>query len=556
MLSSLKIENIAIIESAEIEFAGGFNVLTGETGAGKSIIIDSINAVLGFRTTRELIRTGADTARVTAFFTDISERSAAVLNELEIPCEADYSLVISRTLSADGRNSCRVNGVPLTASMLRLLSQTLISIHGQQDNQTLLNPETHCAYIDAVAEDEELLSAYSEAYRTLRAIEAQLSALSSDETEKARRADLLSYQINELEAAGITPGERDELTVKKNVFVNAEKISEAVNSAYEALYGSEYGSAVQLLSSAGNTLSSAVKYCPELEQTAAELTAMSYEAQEHADTLRGVLSDIEYSPQELDEIEERLDALYRLSRKYGETEEEMLAFLERARGELSEITHSDELAAKLSSEREKALKEARRLANELTGVRVSVGAQLAKRVESEAAFLDMPALRFEIKREDAALGESGADDIEFLISANVGEPPKPLAKIASGGELSRIMLAVKNVMSDTGGAYTLIFDEVDTGVSGHAARKVGIKLRSAAQAHQVVCVTHLAQIASLADAHFLIEKTVDSGKTRTKVTSLGREGRIRELARIIGGSDVPTQAQLKTAEDMLDAPCE
>ncbi|NLA77181.1 MAG: DNA repair protein RecN [Clostridiales bacterium] len=552
MLSSLKIENIAIIESAEIEFAGGFNVLTGETGAGKSIIIDSINAVLGFRTTRELIRTGADTARVTALFTDISEASLKALADIDIVPDEDKSLVVSRTLSSDGRSNCRVNGVPVTASMLRVLGQTLISIHGQQDNQSLLDARTHCGYIDAMAEDSELLLRYSDAYERLKGIDGEIAALSADEAEKARRADLLVYQINELEAADIHAGERDELAARKNIFVNSERIAEAVNSAYDALYGAEYGGAVQLLAGAGNELSRAVRYCPELEEISKSVASMSYEAQEHANALRQILSGIEYSPRELEEIEERLDVLYRLSRKYGDTEEDMLAFLESAQKELSAINHSDETLAELSAERVKALAVTRELADELTAVRISVGEALAKRVESEASFLDMPALRFEVKREKAPLSENGADDIEFLISANVGEPPKSLAKIASGGELSRIMLAVKNVMSDSGGAVTLIFDEVDAGVSGHAARKVGIKLHSAARERQVICVTHLAQIAALADEHFLIEKAVGDGKTRTRITPLGREGRIRELARIIGGSDIPTSSQMKTAEDMLE----
>ena len=551
MLLSLKIENIAIIENADIEFDAGLNVLTGETGAGKSIIIDSINAVLGERTSRELIRTGAQAAKVSALYSDAGLRVNAKLVEFDIEPQADGSLILQRSISLDGRNVCRINGSPATVSMLKSIGGELINIHGQHDNQALLSPEGHYIFIDAIAENGELFYQYKNAYALLRSLEKELNNITIDEAEKSRRLDLLNYQISELEAAGLRVGEQNELNTRKNLYQNAEKVISRLREAYEALNGSEdlSGAKQQLEFSAG-CLDSAASYYSELEKAAEFIRSMSYDIEDYVELIRGTLDMLDYNPKELELIEERLDTIYRLSRKYGATEEDMLIYLENAVSEREKINLSDERSAELKKEIRAAETNMEQLASALSESRRKAGSLFAKSVKAELDFLDMPGVVFVVDRQQADYTATGADRIEFLISANAGEAPKPIAKIASGGELSRIMLAIKNVLSAKDDVNTLIFDEVDAGVSGRAAQKVAMKLRQVSKGRQVICVTHLAQIAAQADSHLLISKSVHNGKTYTQVDKLNQEGRKNELARIIGGLRV-TQLQLQSAEEML-----
>lgn len=551
MLLSLKIENIAIIENAEIEFDAGLNVLTGETGAGKSIIIDSINAVLGERTSRELVRTGAQAAKVSALYTDAGLHVNAKLIEFDIEPQADGSLLLQRSISLDGRNVCRINGSPATVSMLKSIGSELINIHGQHDNQALLSPEGHYIFIDAVAENSVLFNQYKTAYALLRSLEKELAGINMDEAEKSRRIDLLNYQINELEAADLRAGEQEELNIRKILYQNAEKVINRLREAYEALNGTEdlSGAKQQLEFSAG-CLDSVASYYAQLEKASEAVRSMSYDIEEYIELIRGTLEMLDFNPKELELIEERLDAIYRLSRKYGETEDEMLIFLENAVNERERIKLSDERSAALQNEIKAAKTGMKQLASELSESRRKAGEFFVKSVKTELDFLDMPGVVFTVDRQAAEYSATGADKIEFLISANAGESPKPIAKIASGGELSRIMLAIKNVLSAKDDVNTLIFDEVDAGVSGRAAQKVAMKLRQVSKGRQVICVTHLAQIAAQADNHLLISKSVREGKTYTQVDKLNQEGRKNELARIIGGLRV-TQLQLQSAEEML-----
>lgn len=551
MLLSLKIENIAIIENADIEFDAGLNVLTGETGAGKSIIIDSINAVLGERTSRELIRTGAQAAKVSALYSDAGLRVNAKLVEFDIEPQADGSLLLQRSISLDGRNVCRINGSPATVSMLKSIGGELINIHGQHDNQALLSPEGHYIFIDAIAENGELFYQYKNAYALLRSLEKELNNITIDEAEKSRRLDLLNYQISELEAAGLRVGEQNELNTRKNLYQNAEKVISRLREAYEALNGSEdlSGAKQQLEFSAG-CLDSAASYYSELEKAAEFIRSMSYDIEDYVELIRGTLDMLDYNPKELELIEERLDTIYRLSRKYGATEEDMLIYLENAVSEREKINLSDERSAELKKEIRAAETNMEQLASALSDSRRKAGSLFAKSVKAELDFLDMPGVVFVVDRQQADYTATGADRIEFLISANAGEAPKPIAKIASGGELSRIMLAIKNVLSAKDDVNTLIFDEVDAGVSGRAAQKVAMKLRQVSKGRQVICVTHLAQIAAQADSHLLISKSVHNGKTYTQVDKLNQDGRKNELARIIGGLKV-TELQLQSAEEML-----
>lgn len=549
MLTSLKIENVAIIESAAIEFGCGLNVMTGETGAGKSIVIDSINAVLGERTSRELIRTGADSAKVYAVFEDIGENVKAMLDENGIECD-DGVLIINRVINRDGKNICRVNGFPVTVSMLKSIGRELIDIHGQHDNQALLSPEKHCGFIDSYAENAQLIEDYRRAYSTLCEIRKELHSINTDEQEKARRIDLLTYQIDELEKAGITVGEWDELNERKTLFNNSQRVIDSLNSAYEALKCDNGG--IDSVSQAASELERAGQYMDSVNETAQKIADMRYELEDAAEIIRDSLSELDFDESELDEIEERLDLLYRLSRKYGQTEEDMLAYLEKAKAELESISFSEKKQKLLFEKEQKALAEAEKLAAELTAVRLDFGRQLSEAVCSELEFLDMPNVRFAVSREETELSENGKDSIEFLISANAGEEPKPLAKIASGGELSRIMLAIKNVLADSDNVDTMIFDEIDTGVSGRAAQKIAMKLREVSTGRQVVCVTHLAQIAAQGDVHLYISKSVRDGKTYTNIKPLLSDDRIEEIARIMGGIEV-TDLQRQSAGEMLVA---
>ncbi len=547
MLTSLKIENVAIIESAAIEFGCGLNVLTGETGAGKSIVIDSINAILGERTSRDIIRTGAQSAKVYAVFEDINAKVREFLDENGIDCE-DGVLIINRTLSREGKNICRLNGAPVTVSMLREIGGELIDIHGQHDNQSLLSPEKHCGFVDSFAGNADIIADYREKYGRLCEIRSKLKKLTTDESSKSQRIDFLTYQIDELEKAEISIGERDELKARKSLIDNSQKVIESLNVAYEALKAD--GAGIDMIADAESEISNASSYMETLGEASEKITDIRYELEDIAETVRDAMSEVDFDPSELEDIAERLDLLYRLSKKYGDTEEEMLEYLEKAKSELDNIAFSEERVKELQVQEKSALAETEAAAERLTESRKAAGESLSDAICSELEFLDMPNVRFVVKCGDIGLGENGKDEIEFLISANVGEEPKPLAKIASGGELSRIMLAIKNVLAETDGVDTMIFDEIDTGVSGRAAQKIAMKLRSASKGRQVICVTHLAQIAAQGDVHLYISKSVSDGKTYTNIKSLIEEERVAEIARIMGGMEI-TKLQLESAREML-----
>lgn len=550
MLDLLKIQNIAIIESAEIEFSAGFNVLSGETGAGKSIILDSINAVLGFRTSRELIRTGESEARVTALFSSISKNVEDKLQELSLPLSPDGTLLISRTIGFD-RNVCKVNNALTNVTALREIGAELISIHGQQDNRELLNNETHIDYIDAMTGEKSVFEEYNLLFNRLSEIKNQIKRLSGDKEAKARKIDVLSYQIDEIEKAEINPGEWEKLKIRRTELQNYEKIQGGLYGAYEALSGGDdFTGAVQLLSGAFRELSSIAQYSEEAENLSKKLGDLYYEVEDVADTLRSSVNDDGYSQAELEEIENRINLIYNLSKKYGETEEDILGFLENAKKELNDISFSDEKLEKLKAEYESVYEQTYNLACKISDLRKKTSVDFAEKVCEELKFLDMPQVEFLVDFTETDLTEKGIDTCEFLISANVGEIPKPIAKIASGGELSRIMLAFKTVMADKDKINTMVFDEIDTGVSGRAALKVAAKLKQVSVGKQVLCVTHLAQLMCYADNHYLIEKAAKDGKTYTSVTPLDFEGRKNEIARITSGGEV-SAIQLENAEQML-----
>lgn len=551
MLSQLYIENIAVIEKASIDFQKGFNILTGETGAGKSIIIDSINAVLGGRVSREIVRNGAKMARVSALFTNIGTETLQKLEELGLSPGEEENLLLQREIRSEGKTVCRINGRPATVSMLREVGLTLLSILGQHESYELLSPEQHVEYIDSFGGLNELKSQYSSAYHKLRSVKKEWDSLLMDEDQKARRMDLLRYQIEELEAGEIRLGEQEELAQQRTMFRNSEKIAESIAIAKNALDGDdESAGAVSSVGTAADSLEDAAQFLPSLTSTAQKLRDLEYNLQDCLAEVREAGESLEYDPARLEQVEERLDQLYRLSLKYGSTEEEMLEFLERSRKELRTIELSDERAQELSEEYERCKAEAIQLAKELSSKRRKAASELVSQVREELTFLDMPGVEFQVEQLRCPLNQWGCDKIQFLLSTNPGEPPRPMAKIASGGELSRIMLAIKTVLSGTDRIPTLIFDEIDTGISGSAARKVGLKLQQVSQNRQVLCVTHLAQIAALADAHFLISKQIRDQKTFTQVLPLDFEGRKREIARIMGGTEI-TPLLLQNAEEML-----
>ncbi len=551
MLSQLYIENIAVIEKASIDFQKGFNILTGETGAGKSIIIDSINAVLGGRVSREIVRNGAKLARVSALFTGIGAETTQKLEELGLSPEEEENLLLQREIRAEGKTVCRINGRPATVAMLREVGVTLLSILGQHESYELLSPEQHVEYIDSFGGLNELRDRYLSSYRRLRSVKKEWDSLLMDEEQKARRMDLLRYQIEELEAGEIRLGEQEELTQQRSMFRNSEKIAESIALAKNALDGDEESAgAVSAVGTAADSLEDAAQFLSSLASTAQKLRDLEYNLQDCLAEVREAGEALEYDPARLEQVEERLDLLYRLSLKYGSTEKEMLSFLEHSREELRTIELSDERAQELSQEYEACKAEAIRLAKELSSSRRKAASELVSRVREELTFLDMPGVEFQVEQLRCPLNQWGCDKIQFLLSTNPGEPPRPMAKIASGGELSRIMLAIKTVLSGTDRIPTLIFDEIDTGISGSAARKVGLKLQQVSQNRQVLCVTHLAQIAALADAHFLISKQIREQKTFTQVFPLDFEGRKREIARIMGGTEI-TPLLLQNAEEML-----
>jgi len=554
MLQSLTIENIAVIRHAKLEeLPPGFVVMTGETGAGKSIVIDAINAVLGERTSRDLIRTGAESARVTALFTETGAEVAALLESLDLPAEEHGDVILSRAITLSGKNSCRANGVPVTVAVLRQLGDALVNIHGQHDSQALLDPARHVGFIDAMAENAPLREEYRAQYLKLRALQKEQSALQIDENEKARRLDMLRHQVAELEQAEIVPGERAALLERQALQRNSEKILEALQAAGDALTGrDEFAGAAALAFEAAGALERAGEFSPAALALAGAARAAAYELDECAGELRGLLESAAFDPAGAEAVERRLDVYYRLSRKYGAEEADMLGFLEKARAEEASITRGDERILELEDEIERQKAVVIGLARSLSKSRREAGEVFTRAVREELLDLDMPQVRLEVRQEKIPLTQEGGEQLEFLISANPGEAPRPLAKVASGGELSRVMLAIKSVLARKDPVGTLIFDEIDAGVSGRAARKIGRKLRRVSAGRQVVCVTHLAQIAALADCHLLIEKQTDGGFTETHIRRLGRPAQVEELARIMGGEGV-TAAQLAAAEELLSA---
>jgi len=551
MLSNLQIENIAVIKSASIDFENGFNVMTGETGAGKSIVIDSLNAILGERTSRELIRSGADSASVCAEFQNVGDN---VKNELEkLGIEKDDTLIVSRKLTPDGKNVCRINGMPATVSMLKALGVQLVNIHGQLDNQSLLSPETHCSFIDKLAGSGRELNEFKELYSLYIKKENELKSFNTDVNEKNRRLDILNYQIEEIQKADIRPGEKDELTEKLGFLRNAEKVLDLLHTAYAALNGDgEMPGAADVAADAASKLLSAADYSSEFTETANGVNDAAMNLSAYTEELRDKIYSLDYDPNETERAEERLDVIYRLSQKYGDSEEDILAYLENAEKERDALSFSDERAEQLRAETEKAYNEALAAAKKLSEIRIEAGKKFSADVERELAFLDMPSVKFIVNDSVGELYENGIDNIEFLLSANAGEEPKPLSKIASGGELSRIMLAIKCVLSELDDIDTLIFDEIDSGVSGRAALKIAAKMKELSKTHQVICVTHLAQIAAFADEHKLISKEEKDGRTYTCIASLDYNGRKYELARIMGGLTV-TQSILNSAEELLSS---
>ena len=549
MLSQLFIQNIAVIEKVQVAFEKGLNGFTGETGAGKSIVIDAINAVLGNRTSRDLVRTGAPKALVTALFEGIGDETKEQLLSMGFEPEEDGSLLLSREISADGKTSCKIGGRPSTVSILREVAQSLINIHGQHDNQFLLLPEQHLVYIDQFGKTAALLKEYRVEYAYYVELQRKLRQLQTDEREKAQRTDLLSYQINEISSAALFPDEEEELQSAKKKMQNSVKIIEALHIAHDLLQGTEESDGIlSMLDQTQEQFQMLEVYYPQIKSD--RILDMRYELEEVRENLRDALSDAEMDPAELDRIEERLDLIFRLKRKYGGSVEEILAFKERAQQELDSIIHAEELQAKL--EKEHGQSEARliKLAKQLSEKRKSAAKQFEDQVCAELTFLDMPSVRFIVHAETGELDETGIDRMEFYISTNPGEPPKPIGKIASGGELSRIMLSLKNVIAEGDRVGTLIFDEVDTGVSGRAAQKIGRKLKQASAGRQIICVTHLAQVAAFADTHLLIAKIVRDGRTFTTVNALPQEERVQELARIMGGENL-TPTVLASARELI-----
>ena len=552
MLSLLHIENIALIQSADIRFEPGFNVLTGETGAGKSIVIDSIGAVLGERTSRELIRTGAKSALVTAVFTQVPP--LPWLEENGFPT-GEEELLLQRELQGDGRNVCRIDGKLVTVAQLRELGRQLLNIHGQHDGQQLLDPASHLGYLDQFGGCQPLLEDYQEAYRKWHDIRREMDKLQMDEAERSRRVDTLNYQIQELERAQLKAGEDEELSARRTLLRSAGRLMEAVQSAEFALSGDEdRDGACSLIAQAEGEVQGVSSISPELSELSEKLTALRCAADDAADTLRDLSRSFDFSPGELDQVEERLDLLYRLRKKYGPTVEDMLAYLDRCRKELDQIQYADDTLARLEKDLKKAQKEALRRGESLSQARREAAGALQARVQEELRQLDMPKVQFQTeftpKGGEAGMDETGLDEVQFLMSANLGEALKPIHKVASGGELARIMLALKNVLAEGDQIGTLVFDEVDTGVSGRAAQKVAEKMAQVARGKQVLCVTHLPQIAAMADTHFSVQKGEREGRTYTRLERLDRSQRREELARLIGGASI-TPSLLESAEELL-----
>ena len=547
MLSLLHIENIAVIECADISFDRGFNVLTGETGAGKSIVIDAISAILGERAYRDMIRTGTERASVRAVFTNVPEFSWFVENGVEY----DPETVISREIHLDGKNICRVNGTLVNVTSLHKLGIQLINIHGQHDSAALFDEENHLAFLDAFADNGKLRASYGERYEAVAKLRREISALTMDEGEKLRRMENLKYQIAEIEKAELEPGEDDRLEERRKVLQNAEKLSNGMETAVECLYGGEDSDGASgLLAQAEYALARLSRFSDSFAALHDRVSDLMYQVQDAAEEVRDARDDLSYSAEELEQIESRLDVIHKLRRKYGTTCEDILEYLDKAKKELDEIEFADDKLERLKKNLKKAEKEAWDAALALRENRQQAAENMSQRILSELAQLDMPRVQFACRFTETELTANGADAVAFYMSANAGEALKPLSRVASGGELARIMLAMKNVLAEKDQVATLIFDEVDTGVSGRAAQKVAEKLRSVAVHKQVLCVTHLPQLAALANTHLLIAKSERDGRTYTSVTPLDLEGRKRELARIIGGANI-TETTLKSAEEML-----
>lgn len=552
MLKTLSIENIAVIEKAEIEFSNGFNVLTGETGAGKSIVVDSINAILGERTSKELVRAGSENALVTAYFEDISKEVEQKLNEFDLPCDDDGALVLSRKISAQGKSTCRINGSVCTVSMLKEVGNLLVNIHGQHDSQTLLNADYHYKFVDMYGSLDGVLDEYKQSFKQLLSVRKQLKALTMDADERDRQIELLDYQIKELSDAEIKVGEWDELKKRKNLILNSQNLLQSLNSALSAFNGSdEYSGISTLLSTAVKEIGSVSDVDSEIKSVYDKAEALNDSVEVVKDALLDKINSIEFEPEELNRIEERLDLYYTFSNKYGETEQDMLYYLDEAVKKRTAFENSEEELEKLNVQYDEIFNKTVALAQKLTDLRKSTAEKLGNEICKQLEFLDMPKIKFTTSFEKGNLSANGWDKIEFLIATNVGETAKPLAKIASGGELSRIMLAIKSIIAQKDSIDTLIFDEIDTGVSGKASRKIGLKLKELGAFTQVICVTHSAQIASVADSHFLIEKNVENDRTYTNVTVLDYDGRKNELARIMGGINA-TESLLKSAEELLN----
>jgi len=548
MLKTLDIENIAVIEKASVNFSGGLNVLTGETGAGKSIVVDSINAIMGERTSRELVRYGADNAYVSAYFDDICDSALNKLKEFDIELEEDNSLLITRKISANGKSLCKVNGKTVTVSMLKEICSYLVNVHGQHDSQALLNPDLQYNYIDMLLEDKSVLSDYKETFKKLISVRRKLKSFAKDEDNKESLLELLNFQIEELEKADIKVGEREELTQKRALIQKSEDIIKSLNLAISVINGDDENIGIeQACADVSRTL---FKF-DETKDVYDVFNDINDKLELAKDKAEALLLSIDFSPEEIEMIDEKLDLYYKFSNKYGQTEQEMLDYLEKAKEKRNSILFADEELNRLNEEYENLLNITVKLADKLSAERKKTAKIFEENVKQELAFLDMPKMQFYVDFNKGNLSSTGYDKIEFLISANPGEPPKSLSKVASGGELSRIMLAIKNIISYNDTIGTLIFDEIDTGVSGRASQKIGLKLKSVSKNTQVICVTHSAQIASNADEHFLIQKKFNDNKTFTCVTPLDFEGRKQELARIMGGLEI-TDTLLQSAEELLN----
>ena len=549
MLNLLHIENIAVIECADITFDAGFNILTGETGAGKSIVIDAISAILGERAYRDMIRTGTTKASVRAVFTDVPELPWFADNGVEY----DPETIIQREVHLDGKNVCRVNGSLVTVSILRKLGIQLINIHGQHDSASLFDENNHLQFLDAFAENQTLIDTYTEKYGMVSKLRREIERLHMDESEKLRRMETLRYQIDEISKANLQAGEDETLEQRRKILQNAEKLSDGIHTAVDCLYGGDDSDgAASLLAEAERELARLRRYTDAYSELHEKVADLMYQVQDIAEELRDARDDLSYSADELEQIESRLDVIHRLRRKYGADCEEIIQYLANAQKELDEIEFADDHVERLKLKCEKAEKEAWNAASTLRENRMKAAKELSERILAELAQLDMPRVQFSCNFTETELTPIGADLVAFYMSANAGEALKPMSKVASGGELARIMLAMKNVLAEQDHVATLIFDEVDTGVSGRAAQKVAEKLRSVAKSKQVLCVTHLPQLAALANTHLLIAKEERQGRTYTTVTPLDLEGRKRELARIIGGTNI-TETTLKSAEEMLNA---